>query len=269
LTTSDEAEVRAASRLGFFSTLAVGVVLSIYATVVAGIYFGLRDGWLEAAWNNLEGDGRANVISSVITAVGLLSSAVILPFVFKDRISSLSDMVDKTERDLAKLGQMTEYQLTELTAGFRQQLGSLEDMSNRNADESRELVSAMYSAVTTLLGQGKVTDSEHARVIVHGLWEKAKYVCRQKLDNKSYLHQETKDKISSMRQMTHSYFEELVGRNIITSTERTMLLELRGLHYARTPPSPQQFSQVTRLQEELELFSKAVDENGNGGDAAW
>lgn len=176
-------------KLGIFSALAAGVVLSLYAAIIIGIYFGITHGWLAHLWKNLEGDGRANIISSLITAVGILSSAIILPFVFKDRIASLDDMVRRTESDLSALSNSTSHQLKNLTDTFLKELQIAREQSKEKAEESQELVSALYAAVTTTLGQGKITDDAHAKQIVHGLWEKARFATRERINNKKNMYQ--------------------------------------------------------------------------------
>nr|WP_321510260.1 hypothetical protein [uncultured Hyphomonas sp.] len=249
--------------LGVFSALAVGVVLSLYVLVIVGMVFGVRDGWLAELWTNLEGDGRANVIASMVTALGLLSSAVILPFVFRDRISSLSDMVDNTEKDLKKLNETTSDKLDKLTKGFEEQLSELQRKSNEKADEGQELVVALYAAVTTLLGQGHVTDSNHADRIVKGLWEKAKLSCRERLNAKKALWQTTKDNIRSMRIMSDEYLAAMENVGAISREEKDTLLRLRRLRYVKRAPNPDEFGIVRQLQETVEQFSQS-DENGNG-----
>ncbi|KCZ64600.1 hypothetical protein [Hyphomonas atlantica] len=251
--------------LGVFSTLAVGVVLSLYAIVIGGIYFGVRDGWLAELWTNLEGDGRANVISSMVTALGLLSSAVILPFVFKDRISSLSDMVDRTERDLKDLSNTTNDKLDDLTSRFKSQLDQFQAQTVQKADEGQELIEGLYAAVSLLLGQGIVTDSNHARQIVKGLWERAKLACREKLQNKKYMRQTTKDEVRKLKMMSADYFSALVANGVISTEERDMLVQLRGFRYAQSPPTPTDFPLIGRLQEAIDRFSQS-DENGNIGE---
>lgn len=249
-------------RLGFFSTIAVGFILSLYAALLIALVFGIRDGWLEIMWINLKGDGQANVLAAGVTALGLLSSAVILPFVFKDRISSLSDMIDRTERDLANLNRNTDSSLSKLNTSFETQLKDMQSKSDQKADESQELVTALYAAVTTLLGQGHVTDSNHARQIIDGLWEKAKFVCRERLDAKKYMWQSSREAIEDRRQMSRDYLDALETNNVVSSDEKQMLLELRALKYARTAPSPAQFGRVKELQENVENFGLPNEFNG-------
>ncbi|RIJ32334.1 hypothetical protein [Henriciella mobilis] len=250
------------SGIGVISTLAIAVVLSLYAVILVVLIFGIRDGSLVTLWESWDGEAQVSLISSVITAMGLVTSAIILPFVFRDRISSLTDMVDRTERDLASLNLTTTSKLDDLTAGFEKQLKSMQEATEAKAEESNELVSALYAAVTTLLGQGQVTDSAHAQKIVDSLWEKAKFACRDRLANKKYMWAVTRENISQMRQMTDEYFSALVTNNVISPQERGTLELLRRLRYARAHPAPAEFGVVRELQTKIDDFSRSDELNG-------
>tara|TARA_R110000787_G_scaffold67128_2_gene150420 strand:- start:4216 stop:5025 length:810 start_codon:yes stop_codon:yes gene_type:complete len=256
----------ATKRFGLFSALAVGLVLATYILIGISIYFGVKHGWLIQRWNTLGGDGQANVLAAIITSLGLLSSAIVLPFIFKDRISSLSDMVDRTEHDLKQLSVATNEKLDELTRGFECQLAEFQEQSARKADEGQELVVGLYAAVTTLLGQGHITDSAHARQIVHGLWEQVKPACRDKLENRKYLRQTTTDEINSLRSMSDDQLLALEKNNIISWDDRAMLLKLKRLRYAKSAPAPADFPLIRELQKAVDLFCQGDDtENyGNG-----
>lgn len=249
----------AAKRFGLFSALAVGLVWATYILIGISIYFGVKHGWLVQRWNTLGGDGQANVLAAMITSLGLLSSAIVLPFIFKDRISSLSDMVDRTEHDLKQLSVATNNKLDELTRGFESQLAEFQEQSVRKADEGQELVVGLYAAVTTLLGQGHITDSAHARQIVHGLWEQVKPACREKLEHKKYLWQVTKDEIRNHRQMTDDHLAALEKNGIISASDKSMLIQLKRLRYAKSAPAPAEFPVIRELQQAVDLFCQGED----------
>lgn len=80
------------NRLGITTTLAIAFVLSLWGVLLVAIVFGVWRGALLNLWTTI-GDGQAQIISSSIAALGLLTSAVLVPFIFKDRIRSLDDAV--------------------------------------------------------------------------------------------------------------------------------------------------------------------------------
>lgn len=242
--------------IGAFSILAVGVVLSIYAVFLFLLIVSVHDGTLFDFWRDLE-EGQATVASSLITALGLISSAVILPFVFQDRIASLRDMVDRTEKDLSNLNKTTAEKLDSLTSGFHSQLQAMQEHTDKKAGESDELLRAMYAAVTLQLGQGQVTDSEHADQIVQGLWQRAKFECAQRVDTWGSIWDTTRQKLRSLRQMSDEYLAALIQHGMITHEERRSLSELRALRYARRQPLAEEFAIVRKLQEFIGEFSES------------
>jgi hypothetical protein len=255
-------EGRKRKSMGVFSILAVSFVLSLYALLAIGFFFGVRDGWLVRAWVELDGDARASVVTSLITALGIVTSAVVLPFVFQDRIASLGDMIDRTERDLGELGQQTKSSLSELRQSFHEAINEMKSEASERDRESRGLMEDIYSAVTSLLGAGQVSDPRHASAIIEALWEKAKFACRQRLDDRAYLRQEKRAQIDGHRNMSKQYLRSLLAIDVISKEEHQQLLRLRQFRYAHQDPQPADFPQITALQNWVDTFA-APPENGD------
>ncbi len=247
--------------LGAFSILAVLTVVALYISIFFLIGHGVLSGWLGDFWIELEGPGRAAIISALITALGLLSSAVVLPFVFKDRVSSLDDMVRSTERKLSTLSADTNRRLEDLTSSFEHQLQAMQRHADEKSEETDRLVRALYAVVTMHLGEGEITDGTHAKQIVDELWEKAKFGCTERLENKANTHASTKETIRKMRKMTPDYLAELVRIEAITKEERDQLERLKALKHLRSDLPLHQFGEVRELQKAITEFG-SIDQSG-------
>ncbi|MEQ3744883.1 MAG: hypothetical protein ABNH53_01435 [Henriciella sp.] len=250
----DQISVKQKRKLGLFSAISLGSIVAAYIGLVAFLVWGLQTGWLYEEWVALEPDGRASVVSSLITSLGLLTSAIVLPFVFKDRIANLNDMVTRTERDLTKLNSATSAGLDSLTGEFKQELEKVRFQAQEKADESQDLVRALHLAVTTMLGNGVVTDSAHAKHIVEGLWEKVKFAIDERVRTKPGLYKRTREQLNEISRMSGDHLDALEQRNIVTYREKQQVLKLRTLHYAHSAPEPAQFGAVRELQEWTDEF---------------
>lgn len=246
-------------KFGIFSSLAVGVIAALYIAIIVILYTGITAGWIGDVWTNLEGDGRASVISSIITAIGLISSAIILPFVFNDRVSNLNDMVESTEDKLSNLSDETSSHLQNLTKSFAEELEVLRRHSDQKAEESQELIGALYMVVSATLGEGQITDSRHAQQVVKDLWQKVKIATSDHISTKKYLQESTREDIRNIATMSDRYLEVIEGKSIINTTEKRMILDLRRLHYAHKAPSPDQFGLIRELQKKVEDYVEPRD----------
>lgn len=246
--------------LGVFSAVAIAFVLAVYAIILVILIFSWSNGLFGEFWNSLGGGGKATVISALITALGLVTSAVILPFVFKDQVRTLNEMVQNTEKKLSALSETTTTKLTSLSTSFDDQLKYNETQAEQRSAEGQELLKSLHSAVNTLLGQGQVSDSAHAKQIVTALWTKAKFVCEKRLDDKPRMHNATKDQIRTMSKRGNDYLDALEENEIITAGEKKTLLELRRLHFSHAAPPPAEFPTVKNLQETITELANSIDE---------
>ncbi len=246
-------------KLGWFSTLAVGGVLAFYVFVGAIVFIGWQDQSLKALWDGLEGPGRATILSSLITALGLLTSAIVLPFIFKDRVSSLDDMVRKTEQNLGKLSVETKENLDRLTESFQHELEQLRNNSDRQARHTDSLLDGVYKLLSIELGGGEVSDAEHANKIVAELWERAKIVCGDRLESIPRIREVTKESIRELRKMSDEYLDRLAGIEAINESERDMLLRLKKIRLQQSAITPDQFPDVKELRKLVSIFSGDED----------
>lgn len=254
-----EENAQGRKKIGWFSTLAVGGVLALYAFVACLVFLGWQDESLRAFWAGLRGEGQATLISSFITALGLLTSAIVLPFVFKDRVSSLDDMVRKTEQNLAVLSSDTKRKLDDLTGSFTTELEELRASTDKQARHTTGLLDAVYKLVSMQLGGEDILDSAHAEKIVVELWERAKIESSDRLEDLPRIREATKQSIRDLRKMSDDYFIRLEGIKAISADERDMLLRLRKLRYQQSAYTPEQFYEIRQLREKISIYAKSQD----------
>ena len=234
--------------LGVFSAIAVGLVLATYIGLAILLLFSYRDGTLALFWHNLTGEGQSNVLAAFITLLGLLTSAVILPFVFNDRMSSFNEMVDKTEEDLQKLNNNVETKLSDLSGKIDNKIKDLDEQQKQRADSQNELMNSVYAAVISSLGKGLISDETHAEQIVDGLWQKVKFSTRERLNNKKYMKEATREQIRGLSDMSQDYLGALKTKEVISEQEKSQILQLRGFHYSHSKPRKEDFPKIVDLQ---------------------
>lgn len=246
-------------KIGWFSSIAVGGVLAFYAFLGTIVALGWQDQSLKALWDGLEGPGRAAILSSLITALGLLTSAVVLPFVFKDRVKSLDDMVRKTEKDLAALSGQTKSQLDALTNSFRQELEDLRENSNRQSRHTDSLLDGVYKLVSLQLGGGEITDPDHASKIVAELWERTKIETSDRLEALPRIRELTKQGIRDLRIMSPEYLDKLLGLNAINESEHDMIVRLKKLRLQQSAIVPEQYVEIRALKDKIAQYAGDQD----------
>lgn len=129
---------KAQGRLGVTTTLAIAFVVSLWIGVLVGVAFGIRDGSLLSLWTTI-GDGQAQLLSSAIAALGLLTSAVLVPFLFKDRIRDLDGAVADMQGTLNKFEGDASGRLERLASLFEEKLAVAEQRSAADADRIGEV----------------------------------------------------------------------------------------------------------------------------------
>ncbi|MEL6858537.1 MAG: hypothetical protein AAFO74_09140 [Pseudomonadota bacterium] len=247
------------SRLGILSAIAIGFVLALYCMIIIGLIAGWQNGWLYDEWQSLGKEGRGSVISSGITAMALLSSAVLLPFIFKDRVRDLSDMVQKTEKSIEQLDRDTRTQLSSLQNEFRGQIENLNEESRNRSQEGALLLKEFQKAINSLYSQGQIMNSSHAETIVDDLWNKAKSVCQERVENKSGMRATTRNEINESMFMSSAYLDRLEQKRVIDKDEREMLSNLSKMWHLRRVPDPSEFPTILNVQRDMKKFAKRED----------
>ena len=242
-------------KLGLFSAIAVGFVIATYAAIFVSVYLGFETGSLSLFWDNLTGEGQSNVLAAAITLLGLLTSAVILPFIFNDRMASFNEMVDATEDKLEMLKTTVDTQLTDLSSKLDNKIKELDELQKERADSQDELMNSVYAAVISSLGKGLISDETHAEQIVDGLWQKVKFATRERLNNKKYLRSATRDQIRGLSDMSQDYLGALRASDIISEQEKGNILRLRGIHYSHSKPRKEDFPAIVDLQTFVEGYA--------------
>lgn len=81
-------------RLGLTTAVSLAIVITIWGGIVAAIGYSVSVGTFGALWDRIQ-PGQAQILSSAIAASGLLTSAILVPFIFKDRIRDLDSAVSE------------------------------------------------------------------------------------------------------------------------------------------------------------------------------
>lgn len=243
--------------LGITTTIALGCVLALWAILAVVVLGGVRDGWLVEFWGDI-GDGQAQVISSAIAALGLLTSAVLVPFVFKDRIRDLDGAVAEMNGTLEKFEGDASGRLEKLSTLFEQKLAEVERRSSEDADRIGEVLEEIRSAVILSVSDGQISDPKHAKVFVQHLYNDAVAALQRRLRDKLYLRETTRTQIGQLRTMSTQYLDRLCESQVITQTERGVVDRVKEFAYRRTDFALSDITEINRARAD---FDRAFGES--------
>ena len=245
------------NRLGIVTTIAVALVLALWSVLIVLVAFAVSDGSLLEFWATIE-DGQAQVLSSAIGALGLLTSAVLVPFVFKDRIRDLDGAVSEMAVTLRSFEADASTRLGSLSSLFEEKLAAAERRTGEDADRIGEVLEEIRSAVILSVSDGHISDPKHAKVFVQHLYNDAVAALQRRVREKPYLREATRAEIAKIRTMSTQYLDKLRDCQIVTELERAIIERVKEYAYKRTDFGVADIGEINRARSE---FDKAFGES--------
>lgn len=132
---------------------------------MAAIVFSISNGSLHNFWTQVN-PGQAQILSSAIAGLSLLTSAILVPFVFKDRIRDLDGAVGEMRNTISDFEGDARTRLMALTKLLDERMAEIEKRSGDDADRIGEVLEEIRSAVILSISGGQITDPKHAKVFV-------------------------------------------------------------------------------------------------------
>jgi hypothetical protein len=243
-------------RLGVVTTLSIALVLLLWIGLAFLIALSLRDGSLQSLWAHLE-DGQAQIISSAVAALGLLTSAVLVPFVFKDRIRDLDSAVAEMKGTMEGLEKDASERLENLSRLLNERMAEIERRSSADVDRIGEVLEEIRSAVILSVTEGHIADPKHAKVFASHLYNDAVTALKRRVQEKPYLREVTRAQIAEIRTMSPQYLNKLLETQIITAAECAIVERVKEFAYKRKFGVPD----VGELNQVRSDFDKAFGEN--------
>ena len=245
------------NRLGITTTLAIAFVLSLWGVLLVAIVFGVWRGALLNLWTTI-GDGQAQIISSSIAALGLLTSAVLVPFIFKDRIRSLDDAVSGMKGTIESFEADAGKRLESLTKMLEEKMAEVERRASEDVDRIGEMLEEIRSAVILSVSDGHISDPKHAKVFVQHLYNDAVAALSRRVREKPYLREVTRTQIAELRTMSTQYLNKLLEAQVITQGERSIVDRVKEFAYRRTDFVLSDINEINKARSE---FDKAFSES--------
>lgn len=245
------------SRLGIVTTLAVALVLLLWSALIVVTIYSVRDGSILQFWNTI-GDGQAQVLASAIGALGLLTSAVLVPFIFKDRIRDLDGAVEEMGGTLQNFEADASKRLETLSSLFEEKLAAAEKRTSEDADRIGEVLEEIRSAVILSVSDGHISDPKHAKVFVQHLYNDAVAALQRRVREKPYLREVTRAEIAKIRTMSTQYLDKLSDCQIVTEPERAIIDRIKEYAYKRTDFGVSDIGEINRARSD---FDRAFGES--------
>lgn len=246
------------SRLGIVTTLAIGFVLSLWATLLLIVAVSAQNGSLLALWSTIN-DGQAQVISSSIAALGILTSAVLVPFIFKDRIRDLDSAVSDMKNKIETFGENAGARLEALSKLFDEKMSDAEKRTSTDADRIGEVLEEIRSAVILSVSAGHITDPKHAKVFAQHMYNDAVPALQRRVKEKLYLRETTRAQIAGLRTMSADYLDKLVDAQIISPIERSIIDRVKYYAYRRSDFAVSEINDINKTRMD---FDRAFGESG-------
>lgn len=244
-------------RLGFVTASALAVVIAVWGAAVAAIAYSVSTGSFQSLWNGVNA-GQAQILSSAIAALGLLTSAILVPFIFKDRIRDLDGAVSEMRGTITGFEEDARNRLNALTTLLDERMADIERRSGEDADRIGEVLDEIRSAVILSISGGQISDPKHAKVFVQNLYNDAVAALHRRVREKPYLREVTRTQISELRTMSSQYLSKLLEVQIITDAERALVDRIKEYAYRRNGFGVADINEINRTRE---AFDKAFGEN--------
>lgn len=219
-------------RLGFVTAAALGVVIVVWGAAVAAVAYSVSTGSFLSLWNGVNA-GQAQILSSAIAALGLLTSAILVPFVFKDRIRDLDSAVSEMRGTIDGFENDARQRLEKLSLLLDERMAEIERRSGEDVDRIGEVLEEIRSAVILSVSGGHITDPKHAKVFVQHLYNDAVAALKTRVQEKPYLREATREQIAKLKTMSSQYLNKLVEAQILTDGERSVMDRIKEFAYRR------------------------------------
>lgn len=244
-------------RLGLITATALAMVIVVWGAIVAAVVYSFSTGSFQAFWRDVN-PGQAQILSSGIAALGLLTSAILVPFIFKDRIRDLDGAVGEMRQTINGFEGDARNRLDALTALLDERMADIERRSGEDADRIGEVLEEIRSAVILSISGGQITDPKHAKVFVQNLYNDAVAALHRRVREKPYLREVTRTQISELRTMSAQYLNKLLEVQVITEAERALVDRIKEYAYRRIGFG---VADVTEINRTRAAFDKAFGEN--------
>lgn len=244
-------------RVGIVTALSVALVLSLWIGVATLIGLGIRDGTLASLWNSID-PGQAQVLASAIAALGLLTSAVLVPFIFKDRIRDLDSAVGEMKGTMEGFEKDASERLETLSKLLNDKMAEIERRSSEDVDRIGEVLEEIRSAVILSVSEGHISDPKHAKVFVQHLYNDAVAALQRRVREKPYLREVTKSQIAEIRTMSTQYLNKLQEVQVISVSERGVIDRVKEFAYKRTNFAVSDIAEINKARSD---FDRAFGES--------
>lgn len=222
------------TKFGILTALTIAFVGSLWAVLLIALLFGASNGSLETFWDGLNGSGQGQVVSAAITALGLITSALLVAFIFKDRIRDLNGAVDRMRDTLESFESQAVEQLNNLSSLFEDKLTEAEKRSSKEADRVGEVLEEIRAAVILSVSNGVISDPKHAKVFVQHLYNDAVAATQKRVKEKPKIWATTRSEIDDLKTMSRQYLDRLMDAQIIDERERGLIDQIKKFAYRRT-----------------------------------
>jgi hypothetical protein len=219
-------------RSGLVTTVLVAFVLLLWGGVTTLIALSIRDGSFSSLWANIN-EGQAQIIASTVAALGLLTSALLVPFVFKDRIRDLDTAVAEMSGTMKAFENDASERLEKLSKLLNERMAEIERRSTEDVDRIGDVLEEIRSAVILSVSEGHITDPKHAKVFVQHLYNDAVAALQRRVREKPYLREVTRAQINELRTMSSRYLNKLIEAQVISSQERGIIDRVKEFAYRR------------------------------------
>ncbi len=221
----------------------------------------MQDGSLASVWANLN-DGQAQLIGSAIAALGLVTSALLVPFVFKDRIRDLDTAVAEMTGTMKSFENDASERLEKLSKLLNDRMAEIERRSSEDVDRIGDVLEEIRSAVILSVSEGHISDPKHAKVFVQHLYNDAVAALKTRVREKPYLREATKAQIAEERTMSSQYLNKLVEAQVISPTERGIVDRVKAFAYRRTDFVVSDVGEINKARSEFDKnFGESAVQN--------
>jgi sugar-specific transcriptional regulator TrmB len=252
---------RSSNQLGIVSTLSIAFVLSLWVVLFIVTIASIQNGTLWRLWSTIQ-DGQAQVISSALAALGLLTSAVLVPFIFKDRMRDLDSAVAEMKSTIGNLEKEASSRLDSLSKLLDEKMTQAEQRTSEDVDRIGEALDEIRSAVILSVSDGHISDPKHAKAFVRHLYNDAVNALHRKVREKSYLRDAVRAQIALLRTMSTQYLNKLSEYQIITQNERSLVDRIKEFAYRRSDFVLSDINEINRARSDFDkTFGKNAVQN--------
>lgn len=244
--------------VSIFVSFLVFALVAIWLAMIALVAYGIYTRHIFEFWQSVN-EGQASILSALVSGIALLTSALLIPFVFKDRIRDLDSAVEQMQSTISIFEADAKQRLDSLVGLVKEKTNELEQKGNQDADRIASLLEEIRSAVILSFTQGQISDPKYAKVLARHLYNDATNVAQSRLRDKPYLHEATRQKIRQLRTMSSGFLDSLVSVNAINKSEKDVIDKIKLLAYRRADFTVHEINELNRVRAE---FDRLFGDNG-------